>query len=216
MSKKWYVVWVGTEPGICETWEECQIRTQGYPGARYKAFDSSREAIEAYRKDLDAHADPRAVIRAIAHAETSRTNYANIKEIYPGSVAVCGSCDHATGMMQYRGVDVLSGTELFSFGPVAGSENVAEFLAIVHALALLQKQRKDRVAIYCSNGIAQMWVRQKKSNAHVPPVPAYAKMGQLLVRADHWLEVNTFHNFVIKWKTDEWGPNPASVCHDGK
>ena len=90
MSKKWYVVWVGTEPGICETWEECQIRTQGYPGARYKAFDSSREAIEAYRKDLDAHADPRAVIRAIAHAETSRTNYANIKEIYPGSVAVCG------------------------------------------------------------------------------------------------------------------------------
>ena len=116
MSKKWYVVWVGTEPGICETWEECQIRTQGYPGARYKAFDSSREAIEAYRKDLDAHADPRAVIRAIAHAETSRTNYANIKEIYPGSVAVCGSCDHATGMMQYRGVDVWSGTELFRFG----------------------------------------------------------------------------------------------------
>ena len=120
MSKKWYVVWVGTEPGICETWEECQIRTQGYPGARYKAFDSSREAIEAYRKDLDAHADPRAVIRAIAHAETSRTNYANIKEIYPGSVAVCGSCDHTTGMMQYRGVDVWSGTELFRFGPVAG------------------------------------------------------------------------------------------------
>ncbi|HAO63459.1 MAG TPA: ribonuclease H, partial [Porphyromonadaceae bacterium] len=56
-------------------------------------------------------------------------------------------------------MDVWSGTELFRFGPVAGSENVAEFLAIVHALALLQKQRKDRVAIYCSNGIAQMWVR---------------------------------------------------------
>ena len=81
MSKKWYVVWVGTEPGICETWEECQIRTQGYPGVRYKAFDSSREAIEAYRKELDAHADPRAVIRAIAHAETSRTNYANINVV---------------------------------------------------------------------------------------------------------------------------------------
>lgn len=214
-SKKWYVVWVGTEPGICETWEECYIRTKGYPGARYKAFNSSREAIEAYRKGLDAKSDPCAVIRAIAQAETSsQVNYANFKDIYPGSVAVCGVCDHATSMMQYRGVDVFTGAELFRFGPVAGGENAAEYLAIVHALAMLQKQRKDRVAIYCSNGIAQMWVRQKKCTTHIPPTPAFAKMAQLLARADHWLDVNTFHNFIIKWKAEEWGPNPATFSEE--
>lgn len=208
-SRKWYVVWVGTEPGICETWEECHIRTQGFPGARYKAFGSSREAIEAYRKGLDAASDPSAVIRAIAHAPTSRVNYANFPDIYPGSVAVCGVCDHASGMMRYRGVDVFSGTELFRFGPVAGSENAAEFIAVVHALALLKKQRKYRVAIYLSNGAAQLWVRQKKYGAHVPATPAYAKMGQLLARAEHWLAVNDYHNFVIKWKDEQWGENPA-------
>ncbi len=208
-SRKWYVVWVGTEPGICETWDECRIRTQGYPGARYKAFDSSRDAIEAYRKGLDASTDPGAVIRAIAHAPTSHVNYANYPDIYPGSVAVCGECDRASGMMRYRGVDVFSGAELFRYGPVAGSANAAEFIAVVHALALLNAQRKHRVAIYLSNAAALAWVRQKKCGAHVPATPAYAKMGRLLARAEHWLAANDYHNFVIKWKDEQWGQNPA-------
>lgn len=208
-KRKWYVVWVGTEPGICETWEECYIRTHGYEGARFRAFSSSREAIEAYRKGMDAFSDPSAVIRAIAHAETSRPNYAGFKDIYPGSVAVCGVCDRTTGMMQYRGVDVFSGAELFRYGPVAGSANAAEFLAIVHALALLKRQRKDRTAIYCSGDIAPAWVRSGKSRCHIPTAPAYATVAQLLARAEHWLAVNTFHNFVIKWKAEEWGANPA-------
>ncbi|MDO4512146.1 MAG: ribonuclease H family protein, partial [Bacteroidales bacterium] len=209
-SRKWYVVWVGTEPGVCETWEECYIRTHGFPGARYKAYDSSRDAIEAYRKGLDEANDPRAVIRAIAEAQTPTTNYAAIKEIYPGSVAVCGVCDRATGMMQYRGVDIFSGEELFSFGPIAGSDNAAEYLAIVHALALLKSQKKDRTAIYCTSAIALAWVRAKKSSMHIPPTQAHAKMAQLLARADHWLATNEFHNFVIKWKTDQWGETPAA------
>ena len=73
-SKKWYVVWEGTESGICETWEECYLRTHNHPGARYKAFDSARDAIEAYRRGLDVANDPYAMIRAIVHAEISLTS----------------------------------------------------------------------------------------------------------------------------------------------
>ena len=216
-SRKWYVVWVGTEPGICETWDECLIRTKDYPGARYKAYGSSREAIEAYRKGMDAQSDPYAVIRAIAHAETSQVNYANIPDIYPGSVAVCGECDSTSGMLRYRGVDVFSGTELFGFGPVAGSEaEAAEYLAIVHALALLKQQRKDRTAIYCSSAVAQAWVRGKRHGAHIPTGAEGARLAQLLARADHWLAVYAYHNFVIRWKAEEWGPNPASFSPGGK
>lgn len=209
-SKKWYVVWEGTESGICETWEECYLRTHNHPGARYKAFDSAREAIEAYRRGLDVASDPYAMIRAIVHAETSEVNYANFPDIYPGSVVVCAFSAGA-GMVGYRGVDVFSSAELFRFGPIAGSANTAEFLAIVHALAFLHGQRKFRTAIYCSNGIAQAWVKKKKSNAQIPASPAFEKITQLLARADHWLQTHEFQNFVLKWKDDEWGDNPASV-----
>ena len=51
-KRKWYVVWVGTEPGVCDTWTECQLRTKGYPGARYKSFDNQQDAIEAWRNGL--------------------------------------------------------------------------------------------------------------------------------------------------------------------
>ena len=34
--RKWYVVWQGTEPGICDSWAECELRVKGFPGARYK------------------------------------------------------------------------------------------------------------------------------------------------------------------------------------
>ena len=209
-SKKWYVVWEGTESGICETWEECYLRTHDYPNARYKAFDSAREAIEAYRRGLDVASDPYAMIRAIVHAESGEVNYANFPDIYPGSVAVCAHCDASSSMVSYRGVDVFSGAELFRFGPIAGSANTGEYLAIVHALAMLQQQRKDRVPVYCSNGIAQMWVKKKKSNAQIPQKSAFEKMAQLLARADRWLQTNEFHNFVLRWKSDEWGDNPGA------
>lgn len=210
-SKKWYVVWEGTESGICETWEECYLRTHNHPGARYKAFDSARDAIEAYRRGVDVANDPYAMIRAIVHAETSEVNYANFPDIYPGSVAVCAFSADA-GRVGYRGVDVWSGAELFRFGPIAGSANTGEFLAIVHALALLHGQGKFRTAIYCSNGIALSWVKKKKSNAQISQTPAFEQMAQLLARADRWLQTHDFQNFVLKWKSDEWGDNPAGAA----
>ena len=116
------------------------------------------------------------------------------------------------GRVGYRGVDVWSGAELFRFGPIAGSANTGEFLAIVHALALLHGQGKFRTAIYCSNGIALSWVKKKKNNAQIPQTPAFEQMAQLLARADRWLQTHDFQNFVLKWKSDEWGDNPAGAA----
>ena len=47
---KIYVVWTGRHPGIYESWEECRLETEGFPNARYKAFSSREEAINAYRE----------------------------------------------------------------------------------------------------------------------------------------------------------------------
>ena len=47
-KKKYYVVWQGHEPGIYESWTECQRQIKAYPNAKYKAFESRTEAEEAF------------------------------------------------------------------------------------------------------------------------------------------------------------------------
>ena len=39
MAKKYYVVWNGNETGLFDSWTECKIAVEGYPGARYKGLD---------------------------------------------------------------------------------------------------------------------------------------------------------------------------------
>ena len=210
-KRKWYVVWVGTETGVCETWEECKLRTNGYPGARYKSFESSEEAIEAFRNGFDAQNDPYAMIRAIAHAPRpdGHVNYAEIPEIYPGSIAVDGASSGNPGMAEYRGVDIFTGAQFFHFGPIMATNNVVEFLAIVHALGFLKQRGMDRTAIYSDSRNALLWVRNKKCNTKLPHEPQFAKAHELIARAERWLQTNTYNNFLIKWKTEEWGEIPA-------
>ena len=109
-KRKWYVVWIGSEPGICDTWAECQLRTKGYSGARYKSFDSQEEAVEAWRNGYEEEA--RQVLRAIANAPRRKdaVDYTQIPEIIPGSWAVDAACSKNPGLMEYRGVDVYTET----------------------------------------------------------------------------------------------------------
>ena len=48
-KKKYYVVWEGYETGVFDSWEEAEEQIKGYPGARYKSYDSLEAAIGAYR-----------------------------------------------------------------------------------------------------------------------------------------------------------------------
>lgn len=41
---KLYAVKVGKIPGIYESWEDCKSNVDGYPGARYKSFNTAGEA----------------------------------------------------------------------------------------------------------------------------------------------------------------------------
>lgn len=206
--QKWYVVWVGTEPGICETWTECQLRTKGYPGARYKSFNTREEAILAYREGPTNEA--REVLRAIAHARTTQVNYFDIPEIYPNSIAVDAACSRNPGRMEYRGVRIHTGEEMFHIGPFEdATNNIGEFLAIAHGLAMLNRDGEPHTAVYSDSISGMAWVRNKKCRTTVPRTGRNAKLFDLIARAEHWLQTHTYSNFIIKWKTDEWGEIPA-------
>ena len=137
-TRKFYVVWEGRSPGIYDSWEECKDQIDGFPGARYKAFPSQDAATEAFRGDASEHIG---VLKAIASHNPVAVNYSAFPEIILDSIAVDAACSKNPGPVEYRGVDTKTGITLFKVGPLAdGTNNIGEFLAIVHALAMTAQQ----------------------------------------------------------------------------
>lgn len=204
--RKWYVVWQGTEPGICDSWAECESRVKGVPGARYKAYPTQEEAVEAFRNDPGEME----ILRAIARAPHEFVNYEAIPDIVHDSIAVDGACSGNPGIMEYRGVDVPTGVELFHQGPFPdATNNIGEFLAIVHALALFTNQGNNHTAIYSDSKTALAWVRARQCRTKLAHTDANARLFEIIARAEQWLNTHTWTNAILKWNTSEWGEIPA-------
>jgi len=169
-KQKYYVVWSGKKPGIYTSWETCKKQVIGVKGARYKSYPTKKLAEEAYKegKDLPPH----------THAKGKlKSNY--ISE----SISVDAACSGNPGDMEYRGVYTKTGKEIFYYGPVAnGTNNIGEFLAIVHALALL-KEKNSNLPIYSDSQIALNWIQQKRANTSIEETEATKKIWHLLNRA---------------------------------
>lgn len=205
-SRRFYVVWTGRSPGIYDSWEECEDQIKNFPGARYKAFPTQEEATMAFRGDPR---DELYALRAIASHMSPGVNYEAFPEIERDAIAVDAACAGNPGRMEYRGVDVATGAELFHFGPIErGTNNIGEFLALVHALALCRQQGWT-MPIYSDSVTAQAWVRNRKAKTTLAPTPQNEKLLGLVRRAEAWLNSNTYPNRIIKWQTEKWGEIPA-------
>lgn len=204
---KTYVVWEGRHPGIYSSWEDCKAEVENFPNARYKAFSSRTEAIMAYRES-DREASE--VLRSISrHLKEESAGYMSNPEINPDSIAVDAGCSGNPGKMEYRGVYLRTGKEVFHQGPFEhGTNNIGEFLAIVHALALLKKNGSN-MTVYSDSAVAQKWVRDKRCNTKLEKNDKNLELHALILRAEAWLAANDYANPVVKWKTDKWGEIPA-------
>ena len=205
MAKKnrYYVVWEGVEPGIYESWAECQQNIKGYPNARYKGFPDRASAEAAY---AGAAMD---YIGTSAKKEKAEQVDFREEAVLP-SWSVDAACSGNPGRMEYQGVDTENKTLIFHFGPVpGGTNNIGEFLALVHALALLQKEGKPAFPIYTDSRTAMAWVRRKKANTQLKPTAVNRRLFELVKRAEDWLKSNSYKNPILKWDTDRWGEIPA-------
>lgn len=124
------------------------------------------------------------------------------------ALCVDAACSGNPGMMEYRGVHLPSGREVFHFGPIKGTNNIGEFLAIVHGLALM-KQKGIRMPIYSDSVSGLAWVRNRKAKTTLSYTEETAKALDLVRRAEYWLRQNAIDVPVLKWNTDEWGEIPA-------
>lgn len=199
-KRRFYVVWNGVEPGIYHTWEECQAQIKGVKQALYKSFDTLADAERAY----SSH--PSIYIGATAKSAGSVTPDA--PEIIREALAVDAACSGNPGQMEYRGVYIGTNTQIFHFGPMYGTNNIGEFLAIVHALALLQ-QKGSNLPIYSDSRNALLWIKQKKCKTKLPRDAKSEELFLLIERAEKWLRTHTYNNPLIKWETEKWGEIPA-------
>jgi ribonuclease HI len=204
-SQKYYVVWEGHRNGVFANWYECKQQIDNYPGAKYKSFKSKSEAYTAFQYgDYEDY-----VSKTSKKKATVKNRDLSKFPIVWRSLAVDAACSGNPGKTEYRGVDTKTGDEIFRQGPFEyGTNNVGEFLALVHGLAYLKRLESD-MPIYSDSKIAIGWVKKKVFRSKLARTKRNEYMFQLVDRGLTWLRTNDYTTEILKWETKEWGEIPA-------
>jgi ribonuclease HI len=211
-KQKYYVVWEGKVPGVYTTWAECQAVTNGYPQAKFKAFESEAEARAALSRGWKASfaGAAKAASSGAGKPKSSAAGKAAAggalpEEVELDSISVDVGSQGNPGIVEYKGVDTRTGELIFQHLPIAkGTNNLGEFLAIVHALAYL-KQKSSSKTVYSDSITAISWVRKKAVATNLQRDASTQEIWALVDRALAWLHNNTYSNKVMKWDTKAWG-----------
>lgn len=207
-KQKYYVVWNGHKPGIYNSWAECQLQIKAFPNAKYKSFENIAEAEFAYKQNYQKFYKNSNPEKSNANQRLSTDKLSN--KIIRDSIAVDAACSGNPGIMEYRGVETFSKRQIFHQGPYEdGTNNIGEFLALVHALSLLHKHNNDHTTIYTDSKTAISWVKNKKAKTNLALTNRNQILFDLIKRAENWLKTHTFKNPIIKWETENWGEIPA-------
>lgn len=207
---KFYVVWEGHARGVFKTWQQCQQQINGYSGAKYKSFGSMADAEKAYASGPDAHWGNSG--KSKTKVKTPRVTIEELESMGVDlqGIAVDAACKGVPGPTEYQGVEIESGINLFHQGPFPdGTNNIGEFLAIVHALALMKSCNQPDRTIYSDSRIAIGWIKKRKCKTKAIQTQGNSKLFQLIHRAEKWLKENEVTNPVVKWETKRWGEIPA-------
>ncbi len=203
-KQKYYVVWFSLETGIFDSWEKCKAAIAGVKGAQYMSFETLAEAKKAYDREYADYKGTRNKKKTLTPEELKRIGEPNLY-----SISVDAASSGNPGIMEYRGVDTQTHKQLFHQGPFKdGTNNIGEFLALVHGLAYLKKIDSDRM-IYTDSRIAQGWVKKKRCNTKLKRTRKNQKLFELIARAEHWLRNNRYDTKIVKWETRAWGEIPA-------
>lgn len=206
-KQKYYVVWDGPNSRIYTDWDEARAALKGLSMDQLKTFGSKVLAEEALQAGPENY-------KGKDFRKTKDLSEEEIKRIGKPielSLAVDAACNEMTGVMEYQGVWTFDKEQVvFRKGPYnGGSNNIGEFLALVHGLALLKSHKDPKMQnlpIYSDSRIAMSWVKAKK--CRTTSVKS-EELRQLISRAEVWLKNNGYKNPILKWETKVWGEIPA-------
>lgn len=200
----YYVVWKGKKPGIYSSWNEVLKQVHGFPDAQYKKFPTQQEAVAAFDSEPGKH------LMRTSKQPVSAGKSASVRSTFnPDSLSVDAACSGNPGPMEYQGVRTRDKERVFHKQFPLGTNNIGEFLAIVHGLALLAKQGLLHYPVYSDSATAIKWVRQKKAKTTLSRNATTEELFELIDRAEDWLANNSYENPILKWETEYWGEIPA-------
>ncbi|GAF15486.1 ribonuclease HI-related protein 3 [Bacillus sp. JCM 19046] len=198
-KQKYYVVWKGRKTGIFLSWSECEAQVKGFAGARFKSFPTLAEAESALNGGTK---------RTISSSSTKSFKQKKATPADPviwESISVDVGSHGNPGRVEYKGVDTKSGEVIFEKEPIAmGTNNMGEFLAIVHGLAYLKNEQSSK-PVYSDSKTAIGWVKKKKANSTLKRTAETEEIWTLVERAEQWLKDNPNHNPIYKWDTATYG-----------
>ena len=204
-KKKYYTVWKGHHTGVFESWEDCKAQIKDFKGAQYKSFSTFEAAKKAYKNGPKDYIGKSKTFKS----ELSEEQLQKIGQPNYNSIAVDAASSGNPGKMEYRGVDTKTKKQLFIQGPFdEATNNIGEFLAIVHGLAFLKQNNSDRI-IYSDSKTAMSWVRKKSCNSKLVRNEKNKPVFELVDRAVKWLKENSYTTVIVKWETKAWGEIPA-------
>ena len=203
-KKKYYTVWKGHHTGVFETWDDCKAQIKDFQGALYKSFETFELAKKALKGNYNDFIGKGKIKSTLTKEQLKKIGQPNFN-----SISVDAASSGNPGIMEYRGVETKSKKQLFIQGPFEnGTNNIGEFLAIVHGLAFL-KQHHSNLIIYTDSRTAISWVKKKKCNTKLEKNSKNKSLFDLIERAVKWLKTNSFETKIVKWETKAWGEIPA-------
>jgi len=204
-KKKFYVVWKGRKTGVFTSWKVCKKQIDGFDGAQYKSFADLDEAEKASEGKYDDYKGKNTKKPTLSSSEKAKYGSPILE-----SISVDAACAGNPGRMEYRGVLTHNKQQIFIKGPFKkGTNNIGEFLALVHGIALLKSKNQHTLPIYSDSKIAMSWIRQKKCKTNLSFNKENNDLLELIKRAENWLKNNSFKNPILKWETKAWGEIPA-------
>lgn len=195
-KQKFYVVWKGNNPGVYQSWEKCKNEIKNVNGALFKSFTRLEEAKKAYDQGYEEY--------------KQSLDYKNISDGPElNSISVDAASSGNPGVMEYQGVDTSTKEILFKMGPFNNAtNNIGEFLALVHGIAVLEKKSEKKI-IYSDSITAISWVRKKHCQTKLKRNEENEEVFVLVERAITWLKENNYSIVIEKWDTKNWGEIPA-------
>lgn len=201
-KKKFYVVRKWKKNWIFDSREKCKECVNWYSDAKYKNFSNLADAETALNEWREKY----------YNSDSRKTEKIDKNQIYKtvpffkASIAVDAACSLNPWILEYRWIDLQTWNEIFHEKFELWTNNIGEFLAIVHGLKYLEWN--DEKAIYSDSRNAISRVEAKKCKTQFD-FNQCEKLKSAIENAEIWLKNYWIKNKILKWNTEEWGEIPA-------
>lgn len=201
-NKKFYVVRKWKKNWIFDSREKCKECVNWYSDAKYKSFSNLADAETALNEWREKY----------YNSDSRKTEKIDKNQIYKtvpffkASIAVDAACSWNPWILEYRWVDLQTWNEIFHEKFELWTNNIGEFLAIVHWLEYLEWNEEKVIYSDSRNAIAR--VQNKKCKTQFD-FNQYERLKWAIMDAENWIKKHWIKNRILKWDTDEWWEIPA-------